>query len=134
MFQSIGKLIYSEPYKLIVEVDNDIGNYYRSLVPSRIQKPMFPSHISVVRENNLLSEFWQKYHNQEIDFYYNHYIYNDDIYYWLEASCDLLECIRTELGLEPTSYYTKSPDGQHKFHITIGNTKFYKKTKHLKKD
>lgn len=127
MFSSIGKLIYSEnPYKLIVEVDDEIGRYYRSFIPKpvNIKRPLYPSHISVIRnEIPILPSYWKRYHNQEIKFDYEHYIYNGPIYYWLNIFSVTLEDIRDELGLDTTSQYTKSPDGRHKFHITIGNTK-----------
>ena len=85
---------------------------------------MYPSHISVVRKEvpkNMLA--WRKYQGQEIAFEYDSVIYNDETYYWLNAYSSALENIRLELGLESLSKYTKSPDGKHKFHITIGNTK-----------
>lgn len=127
MFSSVGTLEYSEnPYKLIVSVDDNIGRYYYSFIPkyvyARIQ--MYPSHISVVRKEipkNMLA--WRKYQGQEISFEYEPFIYNDETYYWLNAYSPTLEDIRVELGLAPRSRYTYSPDGRHKFHITIGNTK-----------
>jgi hypothetical protein len=127
MFNSNGKLVYSsDPYKLIVEVDNNIASYYRSLIPKflQYQKPLYPAHISVVRnekEINLLA--WNKYYGKNIEFEYDHYIYNDNIYYWLNICCSELEKIREELGLSGTSDYTKSPDGRHLFHCTIANMK-----------
>jgi hypothetical protein len=127
MFKSTGTLIYSDsPYKLIVEVDDDLGNYYRQFIPRawQVRKPMYPSHISIVRNEappNL--SVWNKYQNKEIDFEYDSFIYFDEIYYWLNAYSAILEDIRLELGLPNLSEFTKSPDGKHRFHITIGNTK-----------
>lgn len=127
MFQSCGKLIYSSnPYKLIVDCDNEISFYYRSLIPKylKVQKTRYSAHISLVRKEIPINlEYWRKYHNQNIVFQYESYIYNDELYYWLNAYSPRLEKIRHELGLTKTSAITKSPDGRHKFHITIGNLK-----------
>jgi hypothetical protein len=127
MFTSVGTLLYfSNPYKLIVDVDDEIGKYYRHLTPLHldVRMPLYPSHISVIRnESQIDSSLWGKYHNQKIEFDYEHIIYDDEVYYWLNAFSDDLEKIRIELGLLPTSEYTRSPDGKHKFHITIGNRK-----------
>lgn len=51
MLSSVGILKYTED-KLIVEVDPDIGCYYRYLMPKYygIKRPLFPSYISVVRK------------------------------------------------------------------------------------
>lgn len=125
--QSWGILKYfPDPYKLIVEVDNEIGTYYRSLVPAylKLKKPMYASHISVVRNmipSNL--EVWQKYQDKMVSFEYESWIYNDELYYWLNCYSTELETIRFELGLKPYGDVTESPDKRHKFHITIGNLK-----------
>jgi len=130
MLTSIGTLIYSEnPYKLIVDIDNEIGNYYRSLIPKyfQVKKPMYSSHISIVRNEvppNL--NMWGKYQGVKISFEYESFIYSDELYYWLNAYSFILEDIRIELGLSNLSKYTKSPDGKHRFHITIGNIKHLK--------
>jgi len=127
MFKAVGNLVYSnDPYKLIVSVDDEIGKYYRSLVPKylAVRKPMYPTHISVVRKQIPVNlSVWNKYQGQEIAFDYDNHIYNDEVYYWLNAYSKQLEDIRLELGLENTSRFTRSNDGRHKFHITIGNTK-----------
>ncbi len=127
MFSTLGTLVYSEnPYKLIVQLDNNIGLLYRSLCPKyfNIKPPKYPTHISVVRNEIPTRLFiWRKYQNKEISVNYNNYIFNDNIYFWLEAFSKELENIRLELGLENISKYTQSPDKKCKFHITIGNLK-----------
>jgi len=127
MFTSVGKLIYSDnPYKLIVEIDPEICNYYRALVPKYIllARQKYAPHISVVRKEipRDLSN-WKKYADQEIEFEYEGVIYNDETYYWLNVRSLDLEMIRRELGLNLVSGITKSPDGRHRFHTTIGNIK-----------
>jgi hypothetical protein len=127
MFKSSGTLLYSNnPYKLIVSVDNEIGRYYRSLIPPyhKVQKPLYDSHISTIR-NEVPTNFlcWGKYQNRVVEFEYESFIYNDELYYWLNVYCQDLEDIREELGLQNTSPFTRSPDGKHRFHITIANLK-----------
>lgn len=127
MFKSVGILQYSEnPYKLIVEIDPEISNYYRSLVPRyiRLNKQMYAPHISVIR-NELLTNLsaWAKYQGKEISFEYEGHVYNGEVYYWLNVYSEELENIRLELGLTSVSDVTKSPDGRHKFHTTLGNLK-----------
>jgi hypothetical protein len=127
MFRSIGVLRYSKkPIKIIVEADPEICNFYRSLVPKYIPlaRQMYVPHISVVRKETPTNmDVWNKYNNQEIEFEYDNFIYNDEIYYWLNCYSKRLEDIRLELGLSSTSLITRSPDGRHKFHMTIGNLK-----------
>lgn len=128
--KSSGTLIYSEnPYKLIVDVDNEIGRYYRSLIPPthRVQKPLYNSHISTVRNEMPVNlSVWGKYQNQTIEFEYEPFVYNGELYYWLNVYCQELEDIRLELGLQNTSPFTRSPNGKHRFHITIANLKHIK--------
>jgi hypothetical protein len=127
MFTSTGILKYHvNPYKLIVEVDQGISDYYRSTIPKyfKTNKQLYPAHISVVRKEippNL--DAWNKYQDKEIEFYYEHYVYSDNTYWWINIFCNELEFIRQELGLPIASGITRSPDGKHKFHMTIGNTK-----------
>jgi hypothetical protein len=128
MIKGIGKLVYTEkPYKLIVEVENDLGNYYRSFIPKyfRFQKPMYNTHISVIRSEDIYNlQYWGELNNVEIEFDYDNYIFQNSIYFWLAVECNLLKNIRENLGLPPLSKITKSPCGNHDFHITIANSKF----------
>lgn len=126
MFSSVGILKYSSnPFKLIVSVDQELSDFYRKLIPPTInvRKPMYSAHISLVREESPKLEYWNKYQDQNIVFNYESFIYNDPIYFWLKVECKQLEKIREELGLNRVSPITKSPDNQHDFHITIGNLK-----------
>lgn len=127
MHDSTGILRYSnDPYKLILEVDQGISDYYRWFVPKsvRLNKQMYPAHISVVRKElpkNL--EFWAKYQGQEISFQYSNIVHWGNVYYWLNAYSDELVRIRLELGLPDATNLTRPPDGEPCFHITIGNLK-----------
>ena len=129
MFTTIGILTYYDnPYKLAVGIDDEIGRYYRSLIPKyfNVRKPLYSSHVSVIRkEVPQVLGTWRKFHGEKVPIHYDNFIYNDELYFWLNAFSPQLEKIRRELGLSNLSEYTKSPDGQHRFHITIANTKHH---------
>jgi hypothetical protein len=117
-------------YRLTVEIDEELANYYRSLIPKYFPylKPRWPSHITVVRtekETPVNREHWGKYHGQEIEFQYDPIIRSGKMYYWLNIWCVELENIREELGLPVVSMFTLPPAGYTKcFHCTIANMKF----------
>jgi hypothetical protein len=131
IYSSSGPLLYSWEkeygYKLIVEVDQGLSDYYRSLIPKWIKtnKQMYDPHISVVRKEvpkNL--EYWGKYEGEEIDFQYTGTIYFGTVYCWLNTFSKRLEEIRLELGLPVSSEYTRPPETYIKvFHYTLGNFK-----------
>lgn len=127
IFSSTGTLVYSDsPLKLILSVDQGISDFYFSTVPKtfKIRKQMYPAHVSVVRNSSVPKyEFWGKYSGKVIEFEYEDMVYNDETYYWLNVFCKDLEDIREELGLTKSGDVSLSPDGRHKFHITIGNSK-----------
>ena len=129
LYESIGTLRYSGKARLVVEVDQEIGNYYRTLIPKYLnpQRPRWPTHITVVREEKespLRPEFWGKYEGELVTFLYDPTVHTGKIYFWLLAYCTRLEDIRKELGLPLVSKYTMPPDGfQKAFHITIANVK-----------
>jgi hypothetical protein len=127
MFKSIGKLLYhNDPYKLIVEVDEAISDYYQSFMPKYIEynKQRYTAHISVIRKEIIPNmDLWGKYNLQDIEFEYENYIYISPNFFWLNVYSEELENIRFELGMSRTSEITRSPDGRHKFHITLGNFK-----------
>lgn len=131
LFESSGILRYSYTeeygYKLVLEVDKGIADFYRSLIPKwiKVNSQMYAPHISVVRKEvpaNL--DVWGKYEGEIINFLYENQVNNGIIYYWLNAFCIRLEKIRIELGLPVSSQYTLPPEGFTKcFHITIANEK-----------
>lgn len=127
LFKSIGKLHYGET-KLIVEADQELSRYYFALVPksAKLNPQRYGAHISVVRnEVPTKLEFWKKYEGELIEFYYEPYVHNGEVYYWLNTFSNRLEEIRLELGLPISSEYTRPPGGFFKcFHMTIGNIKW----------
>lgn len=128
MFSSKGVLRYSEdPYKLIVEVDQAIADYYRSLLP-KYKKPnpqKYKAHISVVRKEIPVNlEAWGIHEGEEVEFFYDPGVKFGTVYCWLNVWCKRLEEVRRELGLPVNSPYTLPPEGFEKcFHCTIGNYK-----------
>ncbi len=132
LFWSKGTLKYNEPggeygYRLVVEIDPEITNYYRALIPRHIKlnRQMYPPHVSVVRKEVPPNpEFWGKYEGEEIDFMYDNAIQSGTVYWWLNCFSKRLEDIRLELGLLVDSPYTKPPEGYAKcWHSTLGNLK-----------
>ncbi len=129
MFESVGTLRYQGPNRLVVEVDQDIADYYRKLIPpwKTVFRSRWPAHITVVRAGKEIpvhTEHWGKYEGMPILFFYRPQIHEGKIYYWLEICCAILEDIREELGLSLVSQYTLPPAGFRKvFHMTIGNMK-----------
>jgi len=127
MFSSVGILRYFDnPYKLIVEIDPGISDYYQALIPKyiRFNKQMYAPHISVIRKESIPNlDLWGKHEGCEFKFEYDNYVYMGTNYLWLNVFSEELENIRLELGLTKTSEITRSPDGRHKFHTTIGNFK-----------
>ena len=123
-----GTLQYSsDPLKLILQVDSGLADFYRSTIPKyfHVKPPMFEPHISVIRNPTvpLNMKVWEKYQGKLMSFRYDTYIYNDELYYWLNVLSLDLESVRKELGMQPYGDVTRSPDGQHLYHITLGNLK-----------
>lgn len=132
LYPSLGKLHYEDDggrYRLAVHVNQELANYYFSLIPKWIEvnRPRWPAHITVVRwekETPVNLEFWGKYQGEAVEFFYSPVIHHGKVYFWLNCFCTQLEEIRRELGLPVRSEYTLPPEGFVKcFHMTIGNTK-----------
>ena len=122
LHKSIGTLRYYT-HTLNLLVDQGIVEYYRHLLPRNINKQKYDAHISVVRKETPNADFWGKYEGELIEFQYSPIVRWGTIYYWLDAYCDRLMDIRTELGLSPTTDINRPPDQKRCFHITIGNIK-----------
>lgn len=132
-----GVLRYSgSPYRLVVEIDQALGDYYRSLMPKYLNaKPQrYSTHITVVRpekEVPVNMSAWGKYEGEQVEFLYESDVIHGKTYYWLRVLCKRLEEIRVELGLglersktPSDASYSEPPEGYAKFfHITIANNK-----------
>lgn len=129
---AIGTLRYTndDGHRLVVDVCEDFGRYYRRLIPKSYptQRPRWPPHITVVRAgkekpSSLGMEFWGEYEGSEVEFSYDPELRLDRVYYWLNVTSRRLSEIRMELGLPAKSRWTRPPDAQECFHITIANRK-----------
>lgn len=129
---SVGRLHYSQEdgqYRLVVEVDQGLSDYYRALIPKwmDVNRPRWPAHITVVRPHKEIPvalEFWGKYEGELVEFEYQNYLHSGKVYLWLNVFCKRLEEIRIELGLPVSSEFTRPPAGYLKcFHCTIANLK-----------
>lgn len=130
IYPATGILHYSRGdfgHRLVVNVDQQISDYYRSLIPKYISvnRQRYAAHISVVRkETPIHLELWGKYEAQEVEYFYSPMIHFGKVYCWLNVFSQRLEEIRLELGLPVSSEYTLPPEGFVKcFHMTLGNMK-----------
>ncbi len=103
----------------ILECPKDIIEYYGHWVMKEtglfINKPLFGSHISIIRGEEPHEEckhLWRYNHNEEIEFQFSPYAENAGDYWWLPVKSDDLAQIRINLGL--------SPYPEHGFHLTLG--------------
>ena len=127
MFESRGKLHYTETdgFRLILKVDQDLSDYYRSLIPSyyRSYRQGWAAHITVIRpgnDNPGKIRYWGDYENEEVSFIYSPYLENGRGFYWFNAWSKRLEHIREELGLFNISKFALKPEGYNKtFHCTV---------------
>lgn len=120
--ESTAKVVYGPGIRAIAEIDQELSDYYRSLIPKyyNVKPQKYKSHITIVRtaiENPPNMEYWGKYENQYINFSYSPVIHNDGTYFWLNAYSADIEKIREELGLP------KYRLARNEYHITIANLK-----------
>lgn len=125
MILTIGTLRFDKPVpKVFVEVDEGIVAVARALLPqplrSTVRKQKYAPHISVVRHELLPAEVQDGY---VVAFSYDPEPVVGDEYVWLRARSTDLTRLRLSLGLPPSSEWSRSPDGEECFHITIGNMK-----------
>jgi hypothetical protein len=128
LYKSKGVLRYSivdVGYKLIVEADQGIADYYLKLIPKykNVTRQRYPAHISIVRKEVPINlDQWGKREGEDVDFWYDNEIKSGRVYFWLNVFSKKLEEVRTELGLPVSSEYTRPPDSFEKvFHLTLGN-------------
>lgn len=129
LFQSNAIVKYGPGIKVVAEIDQEIGKYYRNLIPKYycVKSQAYSAHITIVRLNketpkNL--ENWLKYEGKKISYYYSPIIQNDDKYFWLNAYSEEIGAIREELGLPKFRDDTLFGGvKRNEYHITIGNVK-----------
>jgi hypothetical protein len=107
--------------RMVVDVDKDIVELARALVPPsvRLQRSRYAPHLSVVRETRRFG-CWGKIDGLLIDYRYSPEAVPGEVYWWLRVECPELARIRRDLGLPEMCEYTRPPDGEDVFHITIG--------------
>jgi hypothetical protein len=118
--KSVGTLRYGPGIRLVVEADDGIAEYYRSLLPKAagVKPQRYGVHISVVRkETPPIMDAWGRHEGQSVEFEYQNLVVNDEKYYWLDVRCQRLEEVRVELGLSPRPWW------KNYFHLTVGNVK-----------
>lgn len=129
MVPGFGTLHYSldeHGYRLVVDADPEIVNYYRALVPKsiRLNRTRFAPHITVIRETTLPNPaLWAADHGATVEFQYLPVVKTGEVYYVLWVFCDALKSTRQRFGLPATTWYTRPPDDTECFHLTIGNLK-----------
>lgn len=101
--------------------DEDLSSYYRCLQrrefpwQPKLQRPVWGSHISVVRGEKIPNEAaWGFAANKIINFEYEPGVIDNGEYFWLKVYCDELSAIREIFGL--------SRQPRFGFHLTIGRT------------
>ena len=116
----------------IIELDNGISDFYRSLVNKRygieLIKPNWDTHITLIKgeeaNRSEIHPLWNKYESKEIEItYYPFPRYSGDTdqrygsqsgrFWFLTIECDFINIMRNELGLDNI----KTP------HLTIGKNK-----------
>lgn len=121
-YESTGTVFYGPGIRAVVEIDEGIINFYRSLIPKyyTIKPQKYKAHITIVRlniEKPTNMEPWGKYEGEKIKFSYSPRIKNDLTYFWLDSYSEDIERIREELGLP------KYRVDRQEYHITIANLK-----------
>jgi hypothetical protein len=128
-FQGTAIVKYGPGIKVVANIDQNISNYYRSLIPKyyNVKPQMYPAHITIVRLNKekpTKMENWGKHEGKKIYFEYDTDVQRDDKYFWINAYSEDIGDIREELGLP--RYRDDSLFGgvkRNEYHITIGNVK-----------
>lgn len=128
LYESNGILRYGKNNRLVVEIDQAIVQYYRSLIPKYkpFQTQLHKPHITIVRTGKEVApnrEYWGKREGDKVVFLYSPIVNEGMVYYWLDVYSHELEEIRKELGLSIESEYEILEGFNWRFHITLGNKK-----------
>jgi|688.fasta_scaffold08426_15 hypothetical protein len=129
MFESQGIIHYGPDIRLIAEIDQGIGDFYRSLIPKYYyaKSLRYKSHITIVRtgkETPTNLDLWGRHEGRQITFQYDSYIHFDGVMFWLDAYSQEIGEIRQELGL-PEYRDDRAYGGvlRTAYHISIANVK-----------
>ena len=121
--KSSGNIIYYPSHWIVLYCCEELRKYYAWFLLKygiEAKHPRYGSHICVnygnIQKPSLdKMHLWNKYNNQEIEFFYSNKIQTDGKYYWLNVFSDKLDEIRNELGL--------TNDLHCGLHLSIGHTK-----------
>ena len=120
MYKSIGILRCFNKWALL-ECDDQIGAMYRSLYSleyfykPKIQKPLWGTHISIIRGELLLNNLIKKdLIDLSVEYYFMPCMMTNSCHFWLPVVCPILDDIREVFGLD------KSPVN---YHLSVGNIK-----------
>lgn len=129
-FESTGRIIYdpvrngvSEPWSAIVEVDQDLADYYRYHFLNQFKisllKPNWKPHISLFRgEGEYRPEmelFWKEMDGKEVTFNYTQEVFWNESFVWINTYFHEFFNLREKMGLADTH-----EDNESWGHITIG--------------
>ena len=119
---SYGTLVYGPSKRVSVVVDQNIVDYYRSLIPKakHVNPQKYPAHITVVRKyeyDDVNMDEWEFMAGSTVSFVYCATIFFSNPYYNLDAHSNTIGLIRRRLGL-PTFRA-----GYNCYHISLGNVK-----------
>jgi hypothetical protein len=128
--KSSGKLIYSPKSHLgssskwvILACDEEISKYYRHLFTKeypylngektgKLGRPIWGSHISAVRSENVHESKWKIDNGKIIEFEYEPGVCTNGVYYWMRVSCPYLLDLREKMEL--------SRQPRFGLHLTVG--------------
>lgn len=122
MITTAGRLRFNDE-KVWVDVDPELVRLVRHFIPvSRRPNPQrYPAHITVVRNEGFCLP--PTFKEKDVWFTYDPNVVEDEVYWWLRAWCLDLTSLRLSLGLPVSSEWSRPPNGEDCFHITVGNTK-----------
>lgn len=123
-----GTIVY-DPYRAkmkrktawwaVVETDDEITRYFRWWVKKEfwidLNKPAWGAHVSIIRGEKPepdLMHLWKKYDRTEVEFEYEHSVYQNKHFWLVDVKCPFLINIRKELN-RPCNW---------NLHLTIGRT------------
>lgn len=100
-----------------IENGHEIIDYYRNriltMTKTKIQKPLWGAHISVVRgEEPKDKSMWKAMDGKVVDVRLLRPLKNNDMYWWFDVYVPELHTLRQQLGL---SFQPRQP-----FHLTVG--------------
>ena len=116
-----GKLRISLRGWIVVDLDEDFGDYYRWFLPKSLHfnLPMYSPHITVARDFPILEPF-EPY---VVSFEYDPHTEIRPPYIWLNVWSDDLAAVRTRINYPVHPFYLDPPEGYGPFHISLGNMK-----------